>query len=817
MHMNKTFIFLPSNLENNFLISCAKNGINHFGTIFLSTSKLIKNILYYDKYNLIDPFYNQYIIYQIAKELPYFTNINFEDAQDIYNAINTIDTLKKDDSYLELFIKKAEFKEKNLALKIVYDNYHQFLKENRLDNEITLLNKAISKATTMDDEIILFEEFDINYLEKKLLSLCFKSLKVISIRDYLKKRESYKVDTFVSSYGMENEIENLLDYLNTHNYRYEDTNLIIFDQKYLTYLNNYQNLNGIKVASSLKKSLADSSPFKLFDLLYKYQEKEFFSYTSLKNIFDSSYFDLCKFKQLIDYNDDVLKIYADLKVKFTHYENIEKYKTIVSEKDFEKVNLLNQSFNNYRQIIEDYSLIYDDFDKMAKEYILNLFDTINIFKLNIDIHTIYKYLLNKTLNNKVQNINALQVMDLRQSLLNLNKHLFIVGLNAKYFPGSSVENHLLLDNDLKLFDNEFAKYSYSKVDDNKKLLDAVISLYSAIDSDIHISYYDYDLEQLKQENPSSVLFEIFKKQAPNSSLEDLQNITKHIGYTDFLCSRNKNLISMYLDNKIIKPKEKEDDEYSSIKLNKPLSPTALEKYFNCPYYFYLRYILGLNEEVNDDPLTLIDEASLGTMVHACMEKMVNFNTKAELLSFANKMFDDYLIKRVPVSTTLIEDKRRDYLRMVENGYDKDPHNEVINSEMYIEFSCLDLKFKGYIDRVERLNDGSYIIVDYKTYANIKNVANDIASCLQIVLYAYGLKQNGYDVRRCEYRYLNNSRVITVDYDEFMEAELLKKVQIFKENLQDGKFNCASDINACRYCSYSFFCKKKEALDGKESD
>ena len=79
---------------------------------------------------------------------------------------------------------------------------------------------------------------------------------------------------------MENEIEYLLDYINSHNYHYEDTNLIIFDQKYLAYLNNYQNLHGIKVTCNLKKSLSDSSPFNLFDLLYKYQQIEFFSYNN---------------------------------------------------------------------------------------------------------------------------------------------------------------------------------------------------------------------------------------------------------------------------------------------------------------------------------------------------------------------------------------------------------------------------------------------------------------------------------------------------------------------------------------------------------
>ena len=62
--MNKTFIFLPNNLENNFLISCAKFGVNHFGTIFLSPNKLIKDILYFDNYKVIDSFYNLYIIYE---------------------------------------------------------------------------------------------------------------------------------------------------------------------------------------------------------------------------------------------------------------------------------------------------------------------------------------------------------------------------------------------------------------------------------------------------------------------------------------------------------------------------------------------------------------------------------------------------------------------------------------------------------------------------------------------------------------------------------------------------------------------------------
>ena len=815
--MNKTFIFLPNNLENNFLISCAKFGVNHFGTIFLSPNKLIKDILYFDNYKVIDSFYNLYIIYEIAKKVPYFANINFIDTKDIYQAICTIDGLLKDNKYLDIFVEKAEFKEKNSAIKSVYDTYHQFLRESNLDNEITLLNKALSKTKLIGDEVLVFKEFPLTYLEQKLLSSCFSSIKELGIKEYLTNNQAYKVDSYVSSYGMEIEIEYLLSYINEHNYLYEDTNLVIFDQKYLTYLNTYQNLHGLKLACNLKKALSESNPFKLFDLLYRYQQKDFFSYTALKNIFNSDCFDKQRFKEVFDYNDADLKRFADLKIAFGNYDNIVRFKTIAKEDEAIKVDAFYNVFNNYYQIINDYSIISNSFDQQAKDLILNLFDSIDTYQMNIDMDSIYDYLLNMSISIKQNDINALQVMDLKSALTSLNKHLFIVGLNAKSFPGSSVENHLLLDNDLKLFENTYAKYSYSKVDENKTLLDEVISLYSAIGSDIHISYYDFDLEQLKKENPSSALFEIYKKQNPDASLTDLEKKIKNVGYTDFLCSKNKNLISLYLDNNIIKPKELSLDSYGPISLNRALSPTSLEKYFTCPYYFYLRYILNLNEEEKDDPLVLIDEASLGTMVHSCMEKMSKFSNKDELMSYANQLFDEYLIQRVPISTSLIEDKRKDYLRMVENGFVNDPHNEVISSELYLEFTCLNLKFKGFIDRVERISDGTYIIVDYKTYADIKNISNDINTCLQIVLYAYGLRQNGYDVRRCEYRYLNNSRVVVVDYDEDIEAKLLSKVQHFKDSLQSGKFDYAIEDYSCRYCSYSFFCQKKENENEQESD
>ena len=154
--------------------------------------------------------------------------------------------------------------------------------------------------------------------------------------------------------------------------------------------------------------------------------------------------------------------------------------------------------------------------------------------------------------------------------------------------------------------------------------------------------------------------------------------------------------------------------------------------------------------------------------------------------------------------------------MVKNGLDSDPGNEILASEKEIDFYCKGLHFRGFVDRIEKINENEYIIIDYKTYSDVKNKQDDIDSCLQIILYAYGLETMGYKVKYCEYRYLNNRRKIRTYYSEDMKDKLLNKIDIFKESLNSGNYPWAKEEDSCTFCGFRKICRRKEE-NGTDTD
>ena len=55
--------------------------------------------------------------------------------------------------------------------------------------------------------------------------------------------------------------------------------------------------------------------------------------------------------------------------------------------------------------------------------------------------------------------------------------------------------------------------------------------------------------------------------------------------------------------------------------------------------------------------------------------------------------------------------------------------------------------EGYPDRVEKTPEGEYIIADYKTGKRISHQANDVDTCLQVVIYAYIMEQKNIPISR----------------------------------------------------------------------
>ncbi|MFC1510519.1 PD-(D/E)XK nuclease family protein [Candidatus Omnitrophota bacterium] len=161
------------------------------------------------------------------------------------------------------------------------------------------------------------------------------------------------------------------------------------------------------------------------------------------------------------------------------------------------------------------------------------------------------------------------------------------------------------------------------------------------------------------------------------------------------------------------------------------SASSLNMYLRCPMEFYMNYCLGLREveDVFDEP----DARHIGTFVHELLENAFKlflnkkpqlnatfkknffeqFNDRFEQVFGVNMRSDAFLLKTVLLErlTRFIENEEENPDRAVQEIlYLEKPFEESIQLESGL------YQFKYIVDRVDRLRDGSIMLLDYKTGA-----------------------------------------------------------------------------------------------------
>ncbi|MBN2483180.1 MAG: PD-(D/E)XK nuclease family protein [Candidatus Omnitrophica bacterium] len=274
------------------------------------------------------------------------------------------------------------------------------------------------------------------------------------------------------------------------------------------------------------------------------------------------------------------------------------------------------------------------------------------------------------------------------------------------------------------------------------------------------------------------------------------------------------------------------EEYSASRLN---------TYLNCPLQFYYRYVLGFKEreELLEDP----EAHTIGTFIHELLEetfrrfknKKPQFDKKFSRYFFgrldekfeeeiAKRMRSDaYLLKKIIVNRmerflkyessrrvariVSLEEKRRDILSVGGKEY----------------------SFNFTVDRIDELDDGDIIILDYKTggtdvsprgYAYLKDMAMDRLSIrdalksFQLPLYYYFVKRGFPDCRVNAQIY--NLRTLTrhsfIGEGDFAFRDEIMKIcldaivavcnEIFDETVP---FAADPDERRCQYCPFAGLC------------
>lgn len=514
------------------------------------------------------------------------------------------------------------------------------------------------------------------------------------------------------------------------------------------------------------------------------------------------------------------KVNKDYLNKLEEYLMIYKIDYIVEgEGSFFDVDIVKNFFHdlkNYEamrlnKVLKDYLIDKKDnkiFSKIGKvlEPLIMLDLTINSITLDlikdVFIHTIYQE----------EVTNAIKIENVLNHIYDDDTHIFIMNFShgeiAHIYKDDTYLNDKIRKN-LKLL----TSFNRTQIEE-KKILDCIHSYES-----IHLSYSTYCSSKIYM--PSNLIKELAKKRIVNicdASIhiyhivnEDMAKMRFFKAYALYRLYQKKTFDYLYgytyfcadLTKRYQSDFNATLDYLALPTLFMELSYTKLNDYFSCPFRFYLKYILNIEEKMEDNNSTFV-----GRMYHFVLEKVVakryiDRRTKEEVLENISVYICDF----VKNQTYEIKDKLKFYLNkfseelklIVEIIMDFMDHSsfEVLGLEQKLEKQLDDYTVVvGLIDKILKYQE-YYLVIDYKTNPVHPNwYALDVGLDLQLPLYLYLIKANDPNAKIAGSYLQSVFRTSLLKYeDKPLSKVMLEQLKYVGYTLQDRDVILAIDTNA----------------------
>lgn len=482
-----------------------------------------------------------------------------------------------------------------------------------------------------------------------------------------------------------------------------------------------------------------------------------------------------------------------------------------------------------------YEIVKDTNDITSTNKIANIInDSLNDIKDIQDILIVKAQIEGITIDNSNYQEDSVIVTDLSHPVFS-NKYGYILGCTSKTYP-----NFTNYDG---IFDESYiSKLDIIPLNHRYDLYMQQLSWIKTCAKEIYYSYYTNDY--------ANKVFELALE------IEEL-NLT----FTRWPLISN----DIYLNNNpTLKDSSiffKNDMLYGSV--------SSFERYFNCPYAYFLQYGLKINQQYNFK----IEANIIGTIMHAIMENLIKVfgkkyvSQKDNLLEISNDYFKQ-LNKLFPKEKLFIKALQN---RMIENiqinlemleKMEKDTSFEPYETEYKFkqQFEDLNILIRGTIDRIDS-NLNYFRIIDYKSSTK-KLQEKKIQSGLQLQLmtylilgenfmnkqavgaYYYSLKNENIKVPAAKIAYgeitennetekqrlyeeskklegltLDNAEKSGLDYGDNirnskLDFNLVKECIYYVynyllEQLSSGNISITPSTDACTYCQYHNICLNKK--------
>jgi len=272
------------------------------------------------------------------------------------------------------------------------------------------------------------------------------------------------------------------------------------------------------------------------------------------------------------------------------------------------------------------------------------------------------------------------------------------------------------------------------------------------------------------------------------------------------------------------------------------SATRIDTYLKCPLKFYYRYVLGLEEkeELAQDP----EGSDIGNFLHSLLQEtfqgflkrkpLVDDKFKDYFFKALDKRFEETFKNKMKSDSFMLKAIVDERMKRFLAAEEKRPVQEILELEAErkytLNFGKKDFEFTAKIDRIDRLSDGSLLIIDYKTGSQYpmpvkspdKLTAGEFSResikqavrSFQLPIYYYCLKNNYPDNPVSVGLYYLRTATLEV-YDKDLSA-VEKNMHLLKQPLgfiigemQDPQISFQADdeeARLCDNCPYFYLCR-----------
>lgn len=500
-----------------------------------------------------------------------------------------------------------------------------------------------------------------------------------------------------------------------------------------------------------------------------------------------------------EYRKLIKRIFASFKIPVTLDNKESIYATFIATKFFE---LYESDLSVTLEKLKEYVNSNE-----AEDIFNQIIDIINKYTFvedKQDVLEMIKYDFKNTKLRTADNVNSIHEVNLNENVFMDDEYVFVLSFNQGILPNIYKDESYLSDKERSILDISLTvdmnKLEKTKLERSLKNIKNAIVTYKLRGNgeEFNISsmneVLNYEVVKVKEDNLNhselnnkikltALLDEYYKYGTKSELLSTLNNHYSGLDYKTYdhtFKGIDKEDLKSYLNNKLT------------------LSYSSLDKYFRCPFSFYIGYILKLN--IYEETFYQL----VGTLFHSILEKFNRVDLSydalwekevsllAEKHEFSNK--EKFFLKKLKEELKFIIETIEEQEKFT------NLHDELHEERVYTSLSGeMSITFTGIIDKIKYKQCGGdtiVAIIDYKTgnpNLDMTTVPYGIGMQLPIYLYLAKNSQKFSNVKVAGFylqKVLNNE----VTVDKTHSYEQLKKKNLLLQGFSNEEMSILSEFD-----------------------